>query len=112
LKRDRTPREVVAQALDYACWLEKLEPDEIAAIYRRFAPGRSLAEDFKQFFHLELDEETFNASHQIIIVASSLDDSTERIVRYLSEKDIPINVLFFQVFSHGTEQFLSPCSTL
>jgi RecB family endonuclease NucS len=32
LKRDRTPREVVAQAIDYACWIENLETDEIAAI--------------------------------------------------------------------------------
>jgi len=43
LKRGRTPRDVVAQALDYASWVEGLEPDVVAAIYRRFAPGRSLA---------------------------------------------------------------------
>ena len=30
LKRNRTPREVVAQALDYASWVEKLRADEIA----------------------------------------------------------------------------------
>src|SRR6266540_1445775 len=33
LKRDRTPREVVAQALDYASWVAKLRPEEIASIY-------------------------------------------------------------------------------
>ena len=36
LKRDRTPREVVAQAIDYAGWVEKLKPEDIAAIYGRF----------------------------------------------------------------------------
>ena len=36
IKRDRTPREVVAQALDYASWVEKLQSDEIAGIYFRF----------------------------------------------------------------------------
>jgi RecB family endonuclease NucS len=46
LKRDRTPREVVAQAIDYAVWVEGLEADDIAAIYARFAPGRDLAADF------------------------------------------------------------------
>lgn len=107
LKRDRTPRDVVAQSLDYASWVEKLRPEDIAAIYNRFAPGRSLAVDFLQRFGQELDEETLNESHQIIIVSASLDDSTERIVAYLSERDIPINVLCFQVFSHGSEQFLS-----
>jgi hypothetical protein len=107
LKRDRTPREVVAQALDYASWVEKLRAEDIAAIYGRFAPSRSLAQDFRQRFGEDLDEETLNQSHQIVIVAAALDDSTERIVAYLSERDIPINVLCFQIFANGTEQLLS-----
>jgi hypothetical protein len=107
LKRDRTPREVVAQALDYASWLEDLPAEDIAAIYGRFAPGKSLADDFRSRFGQDLDEESLNQSHQIIIVAASLDDSTERIIAYLSERDIPINVLCFQVFTHGDEQLLS-----
>jgi hypothetical protein len=107
LKRDRTPREVVAQALDYAGWVETLRPEDIAAIYGRFAPNRSLAEDFRQRFGHDLDEESLNESHQIVVVASSLDASTERIITYLNDRDIPINVLFFQVFSHGAEQLLS-----
>lgn len=107
LKRERTPREVVAQALDYAGWVEKLRGEEIAAIYGRFAPGHDLAKDFRQRFGQDLDEEELNQSHQIIVVAASLDDSTERIVAYLSERDIPINVLCFQVFRHGTDQLLS-----
>lgn len=107
LKRDKTPRDVVAQALDYATWVERLKPEDIAAIYARFSSGKSLADDFKQRFGLPLDEDNLNSSHQIIIVAASLDDSTERIVGYLSERDIPINVLCFQVFSNGNEQFVS-----
>jgi len=107
LKRDRTPREVVAQALDYAGWVEQLKAEDIAAIYSRFAPGRDLGQDFRQRFGEDLDEETLNQSHQIIIVAASLDDSSERIVAYLNERDIPINVLCFQVFTHGEEQLLS-----
>ncbi len=107
LKRDRTPRDVVAQSLDYASWVERLRPEDIAAIYSRFASGKNLADDFLQRFGQPLDEEGLNQTHQIIIVASSLDDSTERIVSYLSERDIPINVLCFQVFTIGTEQLLS-----
>lgn len=107
LKRDRTPREVVAQALEYASWVEKLQAEDIDAIYRRFAPGRNLADDFRTRYGQTLDEESLNESHQIIIVAGSLDSSTERIVAYLTERDIPINVLCFQVFTHGAEQLLS-----
>jgi hypothetical protein len=76
-------------------------------IYARFAPGKSLAGDFLNRFGQKLDEESLNQSHQIIIVASSLDDSTERIISYLNDRDVPINVLFFQVFTNGGVLLLS-----
>ena len=107
LKRDRTPREVIAQAMDYASWVEQLTADRIAQIYQRFSGGGNLGEAFARYFGNELDEDTLNESHQIIIVASELDASTERIVNYLNEKDIAINVVFFQVFDHGGQQLLS-----
>ena len=107
LKRDRTPRDVVAQALDYASWMEELKAEEIAAIYRRFKAERSLSNDFMARFGQPLDEDTLNQSHQIVIVAAQLDDSTERIVAYLNKRDIAINVLCFQVFAHGPDQLLS-----
>lgn len=107
MKRDRTPREVVAQALDYACWVEGLASEDIAAIYARFAPGRRLEDDFQNRFGQKLDEETLNDSHQIIVVAGSLDESSERIVGYLNARGIAINVLCFQVFQLGDQQLIS-----
>ena len=107
LKRDRTPREIIAQALDYASWVEQLGAEKIAQCYQRFSGGGSLDEAFQKRFGIELDEETLNQSHQIIIVASELDPSTERIIGYLNARDIAINVVFFQVFEHGAEQLLS-----
>lgn len=107
LKRDRTPREVVAQALDYASWVDDLTADRLSQIYEKFSGGGNLGEAFQQRFNTELEEESLNQSHQIIIVAAELDPSTERIVDYLSKNGISINVLFFKVFQHGDEQFLS-----
>lgn len=107
LKRDKTPRDIVAQAIDYATWIEKLTPDEIAAIFRKYSGGQSLDNAFKERFGVELDEDELNQSHQIILCASEMDAATERIVGYLNDKDIPINVLFFQVFQHGDAQLLS-----
>lgn len=107
IKRDRTPREVVAQALDYAVWVEGLQAQDIDGIYGRFRPGRSLEVDFRARFGHDLDEDSLNASHQIIIVASSLDDSTERILGYLNKREVAVNVLCFQIFDHGTEKLLS-----
>ncbi|HQF54662.1 MAG TPA: endonuclease NucS [Fibrobacteria bacterium] len=107
LKRDRTPREVVAQALDYAEWVSRLTEDRIAQIFARYSKGKSLSEEFSKRFRTTLDEEALNKSHQIVVVASELDPSTERIVSYLNAKGIAINVLFFQVFQHGQELLLS-----
>lgn len=107
LKRDRTPREVVAQALDYAAWVERLEVEEIAAIYRRFKPEGDLVADYQARFGQDWNEEALNQSHQIVIVAAELDASSERIVAYLSERDIAINVLCFQVFQLGEQQLIS-----
>ena len=107
LKRDKAPREIVAQALDYASWMEKLKPDKIARIYDGFRNGQSLSADFETRFKAKLDEETMNATHQIIIVAAELDDATERILGYLNARGIAINAMFFQVFSHGDDKFLS-----
>jgi hypothetical protein len=106
LSFDRTPREVVAQALDYASWVDDLTP----SVCRRFTKilrWRKSGDAFRQRFNAELEEESINKSHQIIIVAAELDPSTERIVDYLSKNGISINVLFFKVFQHGDEQFLS-----
>jgi hypothetical protein len=107
LKRDRTPREIVAQALDYASWIEDLPAEKIAQIYGRFSKGGNLSEAFRKHFGRELDEETLNESHQIVVVAAELDSSTERIIKYLNARDIAINVIFFHVFQHDKEQFLS-----
>jgi hypothetical protein len=107
LKRNRTPREIVAQALDYASWVEKLTADKITQIYQRYSNGGNLDAAFKQRFGVKLDEETLNGSHQIILVAAELDNASERIITYLNARDIAINVLFFQVFQHGSEQLLS-----
>lgn len=107
LKRSKTPREVVAQALDYASWAERLDAQDITRIYARFSEGKSLDDGFAARFGQPLDPEALNQSHQIVIVASELDAASERIVGYLNDRDIPINVLCFQVFDTDGGQLLS-----
>ena len=106
LKRDLTPRDVVAQGLDYASWVQGLGAADVAGLYASYAKGRGEVETdlgaaFRARFRVELDEDEVNASHQIVVVAATLDPATERIVGYLAERDVPINVLFFQVYRHG-----------
>jgi hypothetical protein len=107
LKKSKTPRDVVAQAIDYASWVEGLKSDDISSIFENYSKGGNLKEAFKTKFNAELEEENLNQSHQMVVVASELDDATERIIQYLSERGIAINAVFFEVFSDGTDQFLS-----
>lgn len=107
LKRDKTPREVVAQAIDYASWIEDLQADEIQDIYESFSNGGNLSKDFQNKFGVSLNEDDVNKSHQIVVVAAKLDASSERIINYLGNKGIAINVLFFQVFQYQNQQILS-----
>ena len=100
LKREKTPRDIVAQALDYAAWIQELPTERIAQIYHRFSNGGNLDAAFRKRFGVDLDEETLNQSHQIIIVASALDVATERIINYLDAQDVAINASSrFKIFS-------------
>ena len=105
LKRDRTPREVVAQVLDYASWVRERSPREIDDLCRKHT-GKSLAEAFREEFDFDLPEGACK-SHRMIVVAAELDDSSERIIRYLQEAhEIDINAVFFSVYRVAGQEML------
>ena len=106
LKRDRTPRDVVAQLLDYASWAESLSYDQIAQIYTQKNGGSELEKAFAEAFDTSPPEE-LNQSHELIVVASELDPSTERIISYLSDNyGVPINAVFFRYFEDAGQGYL------
>ena len=107
LKRDQTPRDVIAQSIDYAAWAEDLDIGDLNRIFARFSGGSDLSHAFRERFGVLLDEDECNKSHQIVVLATGLDASTERVVNYLNDKDIPINILFFQVFETDAGPMLS-----
>jgi hypothetical protein len=106
LKRDRTPRDIVAQVLDYASWVSGLSNDSIEEIATKFFKDKTLEQAFQGGFHTDLPD-VLNERHRIYIVASALDSATERIVKYLSEThDVDINVAVFAYFKTGELEFL------
>lgn len=106
LKRDRTPRDVVAQVLDYGSWIRGLGYDDIAGIFSEHNDHRSFEAAFDQEFGAN-PPESLNETHQLVIVASELDASTERIVGYLSEDyGVPINAVFFRYMTDNGAEYL------
>jgi hypothetical protein len=109
LKRDRTPRDVVAQVLDYGSWIRRLSAERLAHIFEsgRFARDSMFSAAFADRFGRPLPD-VINESHRLVIVASQLDESTQRIVEYLLEGfGVPVNAVFFRYFRDGTSEYLA-----
>ena len=113
LKRGRTPRDVVAQTLDYGSWIRGMSSEEIANTYldyrRRFsgeAAANGINDALRERFNSVPDE--LNSSHRLIVVAAELDPPTERIVRYLKEEyDVNIDVVIVRAFRDGDSRYLT-----
>ena len=114
LKKDLTPREVTAQAIDYASSVSVFTPAIVADLYLEYAKAylhreESLDEAFRQKYGISLDEEIINQQNvKMVIVAASMDSSTERIITYLrGTYMVDINILFFRVFAYEGRRFIS-----
>jgi hypothetical protein len=105
LKRDKTPREITAQILDYGSWVKDLSNEQITAIGEAYLGGGKLDEAFNRRFGIDLPE-TLNENHRLLIVASQIDPSSERIIKYLSDAyGVNINAATFEYFKqqNGSE---------
>ncbi|MEM7058971.1 MAG: endonuclease NucS domain-containing protein [Pseudomonadota bacterium] len=105
LKRDRSPRDIVAQVLDYASWVRRLSTGDVHAL--ALSLNLPLAQAYREKFGASLPQ-TLNASHQMVVVASEVDEGTKRIIEYLSEEhDVGINAAFFNVFEANGQEWLT-----
>ena len=105
LKRDKTPRDIIAQCLDYGTWVYKLNYNDVLELYEKYKSS-DLEKDFENYFSERIPSK-INNDYQIIIVAESLDDSTERIVDHLNTvHGVNINAIFFNVFSRNGNDFI------
>lgn len=108
LKRDKTPREITAQALDYASWIKDLSNEKITEIANTYLGkfGSDLEASFQREFNSDLPN-VLNEHHKILIVASHIDPSSERIIRYLSDTyGVNINAVTFHYFRADDKEYL------
>lgn len=106
LKRDKTPRDVVAQALDYASWVQGFGREDVDQCTQEHL-DKSFDEAFQEAFGEE-PPEVVNERHRVYIVASSLDAATQRIVEYLSATHgVDINAATFAYFNTQCGEFVA-----
>jgi hypothetical protein len=106
LKRDRTPRDVVAQVLDYGSWAQNLGLEEVETIYAEQHQA-NFDEAFAERFGAPVPD-LFNSDQQLTIIASELDPASDRIVTFLAERySVPVNAVFFRHFVDGLSEYLA-----
>lgn len=121
LKRGETPREVLAQALEYAAWLDSLTHDQLDALAREYAARRNLAaagvaDLYRRTFEPEGDDDPedaqgpvlepliFNRSQRLIIVAERHAPELEHTLRYMRTRlGVDISGVTFTVHRQGQE---------
>ncbi|MEI2732056.1 MAG: endonuclease NucS domain-containing protein [Dermatophilaceae bacterium] len=89
LKRDKTPRDVVAQVLDYGSWVSTLDRETIIDLANDHLGDVEFEAAFEEVFGTTAPDE-LNAALQLTIVATDLDPGSERIVTNLRTFGVPV----------------------
>lgn len=123
LKRGSTPRETVAQLLEYASYIENLDYSQLNDIYQDYAGEESNLEDYyQQYFQNETNTSiSFNKTIRLVIVAQHITKNIRQISSFLTKKGIDIYCLEFKYFETksgeriissdliiGEEEFMRP----
>lgn len=105
LKRDKAPRDVVAQALEYAAWAKRLDHEKVRSLHAEYSPEVELEVRAVEVFG-GLPEE-LGVAHQVLIVASEVDAGVYRVIEYLQDAGVPVNVALFSYFRDGDNEYLA-----
>ncbi len=99
LKRDRTPRDVVAQALEYAAFAAKLDAVALEGVLGEYRPDepRGLAEQHREYFD-QSEAVAFNKDQRIVIVGQQVTPEIRQTALFLGSKGIPVTCVEFTFF--------------
>ena len=100
LKRGKTPRETIAQLLEYTSFVENLDYSQLNDIYQDYSGEESSLEDYhQQYFQSESDENvSFNKSTRLVIVAQKVSKEIRQTSLFLRKKGIDIYCMEFKYF--------------
>ena len=107
VKRDKAPRDVLAQALEYAAWVQGLHHDDVRTIHDTFRPGVALEESFVNVFGDAPFPEEINTGHKVILVASDIPTDTQKVVEYLRGFGIPVTVMLIRYFTDEGHEYVA-----
>ncbi len=101
LKRDRTPRDAVAQALEYAAFAERLDADALERLLRGYEGDESptLVDCHREYFDLhEAEAVAFNKDQHIVIIGQRISPEIRQTASFLGSKGISVICIEFTFF--------------
>lgn len=115
LKKGRTPRDVVAQILEYAAWASKLTYEDLNVLAMKYYDVDTVYHgmELKQIHQLVFypDDEVirstnFNENLRLYIIAEEITKTVRDVVRYLNNSvNIDISCIKYEVFKAGNGEF-------
>lgn len=110
LKRGTLTRDAVSQVVDYASYLDSLEPDELNRQVTEVSGrgGTERLEDFSSWylenFQLSLSE---IGRPRMVLVGLGVDERAKRMVEFLAEANVDISLITFYGFRQNGETLLA-----
>ncbi len=101
LKRDRTPRDVVAQALEYAAFAARLDVDALEGILRvhEHDESLSLTDCHRECFSVGQSEAVaFNKDQHVVVVGQKVTPAIRQTASFLGSKGIHVTCVEFTFF--------------
>lgn len=94
IKRDKLPREALAQAIDYASDAAEWSIEKLGEICSEYS-GKTLEETFAESFpNVDVENLNINDTQRIILVGFSVETSLERMIEWLSDNfNVNINAV-------------------
>lgn len=103
LKRDKLPREVLTQAIDYASDVATWDMDKLSEICLAYS-GQSL-EDYvsENFEGVLLEDLVINKTQRLLLVGFSIEEPLSRMIEWLSSNyDLSVNALILKYIMTST----------
>ncbi|MCZ0935131.1 MAG: endonuclease NucS [Gemmatimonadetes bacterium] len=111
LKRDRTPRETIAQSLEYATYASRLDADALESFLRVHEGDDSLnlADQHREYFELDDAEAVaFNKDQRIVVIGQSVTPQIRQTAAFLGSKGVHVTCVEFTFFeAEGGRRLLS-----
>jgi len=104
LKRDKTPRETLAQLIEYASFIDNLDYEQLNDIFQNYSGEEVELEEYHQQYYQngESQNVSWNKNSKLVIVAQDISKEIKQTSLYLRKKGIDVYCVEFKYFVNNS----------